>query len=196
MASPALVMNLREKKRNWLLERNCVLQSIREKKAAVQEFSGNLENLDVDKDSTSKLHVLGKLVASVKQRPASDTLSIRMHASFMQITLRSIEARRDRMLKYKASLDDLGKNYRDASDRLMEEYHIPVPELGISSPSPPEVTGCFTEGVTICTESYMIDGPESSLRNVLITEDSGDEPVTYRRMGNVIIEKTAEVPVG
>lgn len=195
MASPALLTELREKRRNWLLERNSLVRLVQEKNAAVRESSGKFEALELDKDNTSKLRVLGRLVASVKQRATSDTLSIRMHAPFMQITLRSIEARRDRLVKYKANLDDLGQEYRDVSDQLMEKYHIPAPELEISTPSPPEVTGCFGEGATICTESYMIDGPESALRSVVISEDSGSTPVTYRRVGDVIVEQQTEVPV-
>ena len=77
----------------------------------------------------------------------------------------------------------------------MEQYHIPVLELEFSTPPPPEVTGCFGEGVTLCTESYMIDDLESSARSVLITEDTGDTPVTYRRLGDTIVQQQTEVPV-
>ena len=195
MASPALLLQLREKKLNWLLERNTLVQSIREKHTTVRDASGRFEHLGLDNDNISKVQVLGGLLATSKKDTAPEILTLRMQKPFMQIMLRSIEARRDRMLRYKASLDDLGKEYEDSSNRLMEEHHIPASPLEISSPSPPEVTGCFDAGVTLCTESYMIDGPESSLRSVLITEDSGDTPVTYRRMSNVIVEENVDVPV-
>ncbi len=195
MASPALLMELREKKRNWLLERNTLVRSIGEKYTAVQDVSGRLDNLDLDNDNLSKVQILGRLFATAKKDTAPDILTLRMQKPFMQIMLRSINARRHRIADYKTSLDDLGKEYEDSSSRLMEEYHIPAPALEVSCSSPPEVTGSFSAGVTLCTESYMIDGPESSLRSTLITEDTGNKPVTYRRIGNVILEQQTEVPV-
>lgn len=196
MATSAVLLDLRVKKRDWLLERNKLVNSIREKKAAIQEVIAALEGLDIESENVAKVQLLSRLLTSAKRPEASQRLTTRTQAPFIQLILRSIEARRQHIATYKENLENLAEEYWDSSAQLVENFHIPAPLLENSSPSPPEVTGCFDEGITLCTESYMLDEPKSSLRSVVITENTGDIQITFRRMGNVIVELKAPVPVG
>ena len=136
----------------------------------------------------SRLRLLSRLLASVEKRDPDDPIRTRAQTGFIQVMLKAIHSRRDRVKNYKENLDSLNITYEELAETLMEKYRIPAPGFETSATPSPEVTGCFDDGTTLFTERYLLDLVDPPPESIIVTQDCGPLPKTYRREDNVIVE--------
>jgi len=185
---PAVLLRLHEKRMNWLLERKTLLETIREKENTVREVTGSSRMLSASNEAVSRVQLLGRLLGSVEERSPNDPIRARAQSRFIQMMLKSIQGRRDRMKTYQANIDSHTMEYESMTQVLMERFRLPAPGLDATLLKAPEVRGRFDQGVVLCSERYLLNESSAPRNSVRITEDSGDEVRRYRRQDTEIVD--------
>lgn len=192
-AAPSGVLTrLREKKLAWLLERKTLQSRIDELETAVRDSGEQARAFDQQLKQASRVQVLTNVLKKLRSRPVADPLRERARAPFIQIILKTIDTRRNRMKMYQAGLERLSREYEEGSDKLIRLYHVTPPGLDDAGEGTPTVTGCFGDGVTLCTERCFLDEPDAPAHSVIRAGDSGGNKRTYRREEDRIVQVATE----
>ena len=183
----ALLSRLREKRLAWLYERKELQRVINQLNDELRQPLPGQEPYDRFLGEASRLDVLTRVMQKARARPAGDRLRERAQSPFLQVMLKTIDARRRRIKAYLESQARYTQEYHELSERLLRQYHLNPPGLDAEDDAPPTVTGYFEEGTTLCTELCFLDESERDAASVLSPSGPPGEH-TYRRENDRIVE--------
>ena len=179
---------LREKKLDWLNERAKLADHIQRAELKLQKAAGNTELLQLENTKVSNVQILKRLMSRAKSRPYDDPLHKRAATNFVNVMIRSIDTRLERMRAYKKTLDKLEEEIKEQNEILYKDHNIPPPADEQENPIAPKVVAQFGTGIAISTERYLLGKSSASNGASIVTMDSRGEPATYIRNENRIEE--------
>lgn len=182
---------LREKKLDWLNERDKLADHVLRAEKQIQTAAGNAELLQLDNAKVSNIQILKRLMARAQSRPFDDPLHKRAGTNFVKVMLRSIETRLERMRSYKKTLAEVEKEIKEQNETLYQEHNIRPPADEEEIQLTPKVVAKFGTGIAISTERYLLGKSGGPTGASIVTMDSQGEPTTYIRNENRIEETVA-----
>lgn len=177
---------LREKRLAWLLERKELQQRIADISSSLRQSADGTDSFDRFLGGSTRVDVLSRVLQKARGRPIGDRLKERAQAPFLQIMLKTIDARRRRIKGYRGSLSLHKEEYSELSEQLVRRFHLNPPKIEVEEESPPTVSGHFDEGVRLCTEVCFLDNEEAPSASVLCLPDRPGEQ-TFRRVDDRIV---------
>lgn len=172
---------LREKKLEWLIERDKLADHIQQAAMKIQKAAGNAELLQLEDAKVSNVQILKRLMARARSRPYDDPLHKRVNTNFVSVILRSIETRIERMREYVKTMEKLEEDIKVQNEILYKDHNISPPADEQESPIAPKVVAQFGSGVAISTERYLLGKSGAPTGASIVTMDSRGESVTYMR---------------
>lgn len=182
---PHVIVRLKEKQSKWLFERQQLQNA-----AAVAGNSTDTDNsraaLLGQGRTTDKVQLFERLLAMARARPVGDELFDRAQASFVQLMLRSIQSRRQRMKSYALQASKIEDEVRVAKDLLHTRFGMTPPDRREAKNSRPTARGIFESGVIMCTERYYVDEARAPQESVIRIDRADPGVQTFVRQGDKI----------
>jgi hypothetical protein len=172
---------------DWETERRALTTGIARQK---QELTGLLDRVEKleGAELTSKSHLLGQLLETAQARPNDDPVSDRLNSDFLRFILRRINTRRERLSHYHQLVADPERELKELRTIMESQFRIRLPEQERDPRAGARVSGQFQRGVRVYADRHML-GEKSGDSGVIVTPDSGDDDLTFRRCyGNVVSE--------
>ena len=179
-----------EKKFDWVRERNTLLGTIERKRAELKRLMGRVETVGSLDLNLSKQRQLAILLESLRDRNAKEDWAERATTPFMRVLLRNIASLRNRANHYSQTVPGFRDQLKALSEKLRDEFSI---HLNLDDTRmPPQVTGCFEEGVQIHPRRFRERAnPDDGF---VTTEASTEICRTYVRAGSSIEELCTASP--
>ncbi|GMV91373.1 MAG: hypothetical protein AMXMBFR82_11510 [Candidatus Hydrogenedentota bacterium] len=173
---------VRERRAYWDKEAVELRAVIAKYEAQLREVFTAKEVLDNRSGSLPTVALLKQFLGAVKARAKSldDPLGRRMQSSFVQLSLRTVSTRMDRLSSYVESKEKLTEQLRGVAEVLRKEYQIAVPVDDFVRVSP-RVTGVFETGVKIYADPYLLNEPAPPKGAMLETVGGKEDRRTYLR---------------
>lgn len=189
-ATLSVLTTLQSKKQAWSSERKTLHQTLSEKESALRASQANKDLLGAQNQKLTKNQLLKKLLGIAYKRPVGDPLADRAGAEFVQLMLRLIENRRQRIGNYGRSIEGFEEDLQREGGKLKSSYHISPPPDTDEGQSEVSVTGRFEAGIAICTDIDLLDDPDSLPGSQMTTPDSDGATRTYVSRDERIVERT------
>lgn len=179
---------LRERRTFWDREAIELRAVIAKYEAQLREVFTAKEVLDNKSGTLPTVTLLKQFLSAVKARSKSpdDPLVRRMQSSFVQLSLRTVSTRMDRLAAYGESRDKLNEQLHAVAEVLRKEYQIAVP-LDDYARIQPRVTGLFESGVKIYADPYLLTESAPPKGSMIETVKGKDERRTYLRENGRIV---------
>ncbi len=179
---------VRERRAYWDKETVELRAVIAKYEAQLREVFTAKEVLDNRSGALPTVALLKQFLGAVKARAKSldDPLGKRMQSSFVQLSLRTVTTRMDRLSSYVESKDKLTEQLRGVAEVLRKEYQIAVPVDDFARTSP-RVTGVFETGVKIYADPYLLNEPAPPKGAMLETVGGKEDCRTYLRENGRIL---------
>jgi hypothetical protein len=146
------------------------------------------EVLDNQSGALPTVTLLKQLLAAVRGRTKNpdDPIGRRIQSSFMQISLRTVSTRMDRLAEFVASKKKLSELLEGVADVLLKEYQIAIP-MDDHIRMQPRVTGTFDTGVKICADPYLLTEASPPKGSIIETVSESDHRRSYIRENGRIV---------
>ncbi len=184
----ALLHQMRDRRAFWDRESLELRAHIAKYEAELREVFTAKEVLDNQSGALPTVALLKQLLVAARARAKdpADTIGRRMQASFMQLSLRTVNTRMERLAEFVASKEKLGEQLHDVADVLRKDFQIAVP-ADDEIRTPPRVTGLFESGVKIYADPYLLNEPALPKGSMIETLAGSDKRRTYiREQGKVM----------
>lgn len=142
------------------------------------------------KEKCNRVEVLEQLLAAGRDKGGSETLKRRMVDRYVRLMQRNIENRMSRVTEYRTTQQDIQARLSHLRQKLWSEYMISLPEniLDEQSVQGPTVSGKFDAGVRLCVWRHLLESNQATGPGILVTPDSMDAAVSYKRTSHGAIE--------
>ncbi|MCC6699598.1 MAG: hypothetical protein IT365_28490 [Candidatus Hydrogenedentes bacterium] len=184
----ATLQLIRDRLAAWDKESVELAANIAKYENELREVFAGREGTGSAADVLPTVNLLKQLLAAVRSRSTSpdDAYARRLQSSFMQLSLRTVGSRMDRLNQLLASLEDLRAQMRTLAETLRKDFQIAVP-LDEGAAAAPKVTGRFETGIKIFADSYLLDDPNPPKGAMLETVNSGDATRSYIRAAGKVV---------
>ena len=132
------------------------------------------------------LDVLRRAIALARARPRQDILGKRLRDPFFRSLVRATKSSVDRAGQCRYTGETLLAEFMSVSKALREEHDIDIPQALPTGRA--EATGCFDDGVRVCTDFFLVDDPHPRPGSVIDAGGSGVTVRTYLRAAGTIVE--------
>jgi len=173
---------VRERRIYWDREAVELRAVIAKYEAELREVFTAREVLDSQSGAVPTVALLKQLLAAVRGRTKDpgDPVGRRLQSSFMQVSLRTVGARMERLAEFVASKEQFSEQLRGVADVLRKEYQIAVP-LDDHASLQPRATGVFDTGVKIYADPYLLTESAPPKGSTIETVSGSDNRRTYVR---------------
>jgi hypothetical protein len=173
---------LREKEADWIAEREKLLKKIAAMENEVQSILEAAQVIDRRAEKTSKVQTLMQVLATLKTRPASDTLVMRAQSNFVRLMTRSISARVERLKNSRGAATTARNEYQAIVHELQTDFLVPWGTQNSRLGRAVRVTGRFDAGVRILSDPFLLGEENAPARFAIITpEEQVGIALTYTR---------------
>lgn len=185
------IKKFREKKVQWILEREELIARIRHKETALEAASKKHALPASPEAMKSNVVAFAEMVSVARRQGPADPLLRRSQSSFIKLMTRSIESRKRRVDGYRIQLESLRETHQELCAKLENEHSVRVAETPDANRAPTYAEGQFGEGVIICTERALSDeDPEPG--HSVVTSNSLNGPIRFIRGEEGIVEEVAK----
>jgi hypothetical protein len=176
------VHHARERRSFWDREALELRAAISKYEAQLRDEFTAKEVLDNQSGSLPTVALLKRLLSAVRTRAklSDDPVGRRLQSSFIQLSLRTVGTRVERLTAYITSKDKLCEQLQSVAEVLQKEYQIAVPMDDLTR-VPPRVTGIFDTGVKIYADPYLLTESSSPKGGMIETVAGIEERRTYLR---------------
>ena len=184
----AALQLIRDRLAAWDKESVELMASIAKYEVELHEVFSGRTGARSEADVLPTVNLLKQLLAAVRSRSSSpdDAYARRLQSTFIQMSLRTVGSRMDRLKQLFESLDELRGQIRALADTLRKDYQIAVP-VDDDNAIPPRVAGRFETGVKVYADSYLLNDPSPPKGSMLETVTSGDAARAYIRAAGKVV---------
>jgi hypothetical protein len=186
-----MLSKLCTKNTDWLRERSRLLKTLETKQTEVTDVVGRVALLERIGADASRLKILQQLVSAAKTSGQGDLITRRTAQPFMQVLMRRLQQRLQRMQYYQKQVVKMQEEYRIIAERLRKEHRLTVPEMaeGEFKYGRAMVKGRFAGGINIYGDLHFYKaGVEPGIGRAT-TEDTGATPVIWARGSRGSVER-------
>ena len=176
------LQQVRERRLFWDREAVELRAVIAKYEAELREVFTSKEVLDSQSGAVPTVALLKQLLAAVRGRTKnpSDPIGRRLQSSFMQLSLRTVSTRMERLAEFVASKDKLCEQLNGVASVLVKEHQISV-ATDDHARIQPRVTGAFDTGVRIYADPYLLTESSPPKGSMIETVSGSDNRRTYIR---------------
>lgn len=176
------VHHARERRAFWDREASELRAAISKYEARLRDEFTAKEALDNQSGTLPTVALLKRLLTVVRSRAKSsdDPVGRRLQSSFVQLSLRTVGTRVERLTVYITSKDKVSEQLRSVAEVLQKDYQIALPTNDHVQVSP-SVTGIFDTGVKIYSDPYLLTDSAPPKGSMIETVAGKDERRTYLR---------------
>jgi len=184
------IKRFREKKVQWMLERDTLHARIRQEESALEAITKKHAVPPSLEAESSHVVALAEMLSRARQAAHDDPLAKRGQSAFIKLMARSIESRKRRIEGYRMQLESLQETHQALCAKLENEHSVRVAGTPNTGRAPTYVEARFGPGVIICTERALSD-EEPEQGHSFVTPNTLNGPVRFIRAEEGIIEEVA-----
>lgn len=183
---------LHDQSAQWWREHASLSKQLEHKQNEVSALVGKVALLDKASGEGMKLKVLQQLLSAAKSHAQSQALGRRANQPFMQVMLRHIQQRMQRIKLYQSRSLLLKEEYEKLAARLETENKVAVPKTtaqGQDAQYAPAARGLFDAGVRIYGDLHFYRAEVDPGLGHCRTEAILDAPAVFRRGNRGSVER-------
>ncbi|MCC6142315.1 MAG: hypothetical protein IT368_00775 [Candidatus Hydrogenedentes bacterium] len=186
-----MLSKLYDKNAEWLRERAKLAATLEKKQVEVTDAVGRVAILERVGADASRLKILQQLLDAARSTGQGDLITRRSAQTFMQMLMRRLQLRLQRVQRYQKQVTRMHEDYRTIAERLRKEHRISVPEMaeGEFKYARAVVKGAFAAGVNIYGDLHFYKAGVKPGIGRAITEDTADQAVTWVRGSRGTVER-------
>lgn len=184
----SLLTRLEKKRTAWLKQQEALESEIAQKKADLETISGKMDALGSRGGGKSRVPVFVKLIEGCRKRSSTDAAAQRANTIFVQLMLKYIEQRQNRISYYESRRQTIDEEIEQLRQQLQDNHQMADFTENRNGGVNPAVSARFGEGVVLCTDRFFLELGQAPVGAVVTTPESGNGPVTYERQRDTIVE--------